>query len=516
MEAINPAGPHVVVVGGGIAGLATAYRIWQLAQAGNRPLRLTLLESEPRLGGKILTDRLDHFIIEGGPDSFITQKPAALALCRELGLGDRVVGTNDAHKAVFVLNRGRLVPLPEGVLLVVPTQFLPFVLSPLISPLGKLRMGLDLFIRRPPALEGPNGSRDESLASFIRRRLGREALEKIAEPLMAGIHVADPERLSLQATFPRFAEIERRYGSLIRGMLAARKRRSSSPDGQREAGKEGPRRPPPGAKTTVFMTLQGGLLELVETLAARLEGTSLLTGCRVTQLAPSQPWEGGAGPAVGGKESSSPGTGWRVSLEDGRTMWADAVILALPAFAAADLVQDLDPTLASALRGIRYVTTATVSLAYRREECSHPLNGFGFVVPTPEARRILACTWTSTKFPHRAPSHHVLLRCFIGGAQREDLAEQEDAALETLAREELRDILGVTATPVLTRVYRWPRGNPQYDVGHLDRVAEMEAMAARHAGLFLTGSAFRGIGLPDCIAQGEATAHRVMAYLQTL
>jgi oxygen-dependent protoporphyrinogen oxidase len=193
---------------------------------------------------------------------------------------------------------------------------------------------------------------------------------------------------------------------------------------------------------------------------------------------------------------------------------ADAVVLAVPAFAAADLLADLEPPLAAALRGIRYVTSATVSLAYRRDKFNHPLNGFGFVVPAPEKRRILACTWTSTKFPHRSPPDHVLLRCFIGGARDEALAEQNDAALEAMAREELRDLLGVTATPALTRVYRWPRGNPQYDVGHLDRVAEMEALAARHPGLFLTGSAFRGIGLPDCIAQGDETAQQVLAYLQ--
>lgn len=511
-----------MVIGGGIAGLATAYRMQQLARAANRPLRITLIEREPRLGGKIITDRSNRFIIEGGPDSFITQKPAALALCRELGLEDRVVGTNDAHKAVFVLNRGRLVPLPDGVLLVVPTQFLPFVLSPLISPLGKLRMGLDLVIRRPRTLAGPTGCSDESLASFIRRRLGQEALEKIAEPLMAGIHVADPERLSLQATFPRFAEIERRYGSLIRGMLAARKQRSSSglrrgrPAGEQSSGPEGLLPPSSKVKTTVFMTLQGGLMEMVETLAARLDAAEVLTGRRVTRLTPL-PFE--SRQAERGRprsEAPFPGTGWALDWEGGGTTSADAVVLAVPAFLAADLVQDLEPPLALALREIRYVTTATVSLAYRREEFQHPLNGFGFVVPTPEGRRILACTWTSSKFPHRVPWGYVLLRCFIGGAQQEALAEQEDAALEALAREEIRHIMGMTAMPVLSWVYHWPRGNPQYDVGHLDRVAKMEAMAARHPGLFLTGSAFRGLGLPDCIAQGDATARQVMAYLESL
>jgi oxygen-dependent protoporphyrinogen oxidase len=465
---------QVAIVGGGIAGLATAYYLQEKARQNGLPLSYSLIESTSSFGGKIVTDVHHDFVVEGGPDSFITQKPAALHLCRELGLEDRLMGTNDSRRKVYVLDGGRLRSLPDGVMLIVPTRFTPFALSPLISLPGKLRMGLDLLIPRRRAND------DESLANFIRRRLGQEALDKIAEPLMAGIHVADPERLSLQATFPRFIQLEQKHGSLIKGMLAQKAHRA------RQAGNG------TGPKTSLFMTLRGGLRELVEALVARLEG-DLLIGTRVVGLAPAS-------------ESGR----YQLHLDDGRTLPADMVILATPSYAAADLVEPMHPPLATELRAIRYVSTATISLGFRRDEFEHPLNGFGFVVSAREKSRLMACTWTSTKFKQRAPDQHVLLRTFVGGPRNPDLVDLPDEALIQLVREELRQVMGVNAPPVMARVYRWPNANPQYDVGHLERVDQIKATAADLPGLYFTGSAYRGVGIPDCIQQGQDTAQAVI------
>ncbi len=468
---------HVVIAGGGIAGLATAYAMRQAAGDHGLPVKVTLVERESRSGGKIVTDTPSGFVIEGGPDSFITQKPWALQLCHELGLAERLVGTNDAQRAVYVLRGGKLRRMPDGMLLIIPTRLLPFVTSDLISWPGKLRMGLDLFIK--PRRDDS----DESLASFIRRRLGQEALEVLAEPMMAGIHVSDAETLSLQATFPRFVDIERKYGSLTRGMIAARRASAAHANGSG------------AAKTTMFMTLQGGLQELVSALERSISGEVRLNS------------------GVAGRQPL-PGGGYRLTLEDGAALDADAVILATPAFVSAGLLRDLSPQLAARLDAIRYVSTATVSLGYDARDFGHPLDGFGFVVPRNEPSRLLACTWTSTKFPQRAAPGTVLLRVFVGGPHREELAEMDEDALIGLVRQELRSILGVSAVPQVARVYRWRRGNPQYDVGHLDRVTEIEGLCP--PGLYLTGSAYRGVGIPDCVLQGRDTAREVALYLAQL
>jgi len=467
---------RLVIVGGGIAGLATAYYAQRAADDAGLDVAITLVERDDHLGGKIATDTPDGFVIEGGPDSFITQKPWALQLCRELGLEDRLMGTNDARRSVYVLRGGRLRKMPDGLMLIVPTRFMPFVTSDLISWPGKIRMGLDLVIPRR------TDESDESLADFIRRRLGQEALDVLAEPMMAGIHVSDAETLSLKATFPRFIDIERQYGSLTRGMIAARRARSAAANGQANG----------AGKTTVFMTLRGGLQELVAALRGALRGT-IITGQGVAELR---------------READ----GYALALDDGRILAADAVVLATPAYAAADLLRPRHPELAGMLDAIRYVSTATVSLGYDAATFDHPLDGFGFVVPRKEPTRLLAATWTSTKFTHRARPGTVLLRAFIGGPRREDLVDLDDEALVGLVREELRVIMGVRAEPSVARVYRWPRGNPQYDVGHLERVDRIEALCP--LGLYLTGSAYRGVGIPDCVKQGQATAQQVVVALR--
>lgn len=462
---------RIGIIGGGITGLAAAYELHK------NDILCTLIEESSQVGGKIATAHEKGFVIEGGPDSFLATKAWAVELCHELGLNDRLIPSNTDQREVFILNDGKLVPLPDGVMLVVPTKFLPFVTTPLISWPGKIRMGMDLFI--PPREE--NG--DESLGSFIRRRLGQEALEKIAEPLMAGIHNADPDELSLRASFPRFADIEQTYGSLIRGMIAARAKRRTArqnSDGNR--------------LSSQFLTLRGGVGELVDALLDTLDDDALMTGRRATRIE---------------KKSA----GYTIHLDNSQCVDAEGVILATPAHVSADLVTGFNPELAAGLRQIRYVSTATVSLGYRRDQIDHPLDGFGFLVPATEHRRISACTWVSTKFDHRAPGDHVLLRVFGGGTGQEHFVDLNDAAMLRIVREELQDIMGITAEPVLTQIYRWPAGRPQYDVGHLERVEALEAQT--NTGLFLAGSAYRGAGLPDCIRSGRDAAKQAQALLKS-
>jgi protoporphyrinogen/coproporphyrinogen III oxidase len=472
---------HVAVIGGGIAGLATAFRLQQAARASGPPLRFTLFEGSPSLGGKIVSEAAGGFVIEGGPDSFLQQKPEALELALELGLEPELMGANPGQKQLYTVLRGRLTPMPAGMNFIIPTRWQPFATSPLLSWPGKIRLGLDLII---PArkIDG-----DESVADFIRRRMGSEALEAIAEPLMAGIHVADPERQSLLATFPRYRAIERQYGSLIRGTLA--QIHAVCRDGKKKPS------PTPGAwRNSAFLTFRAGMGTLVGALAGALSGGQILTGRPVTQIRPEA------------------GGGYRVSTQDGETWAADAVVLATPAGVSARLVAPFAPRLAQSLSAMRYVSTATISLAYRQTDLSRALDGVGFLVPRREGRRISACTLSSAKFDCRAPDGQELLRVFIGGPGQEELADGDDEELVRTAREELAELAGLRAEPTLSRVYRWEKCNPQYDVGHLDWVREIQAECERVPGLFLTGSSYEGVGIPDCIRQAGVTAGRVGRY----
>lgn len=471
---------HITIIGGGIAGLATAFYLQKKSRETGIELSYTLIEAAPRFGGKIVTEYADGFVIEGGPDSFITQKPWGTQLCRDLGVSDRVIPTNDHRRNVYVLTKGKLVPFPGGFRLAIPTEFIPFALSPLISPWGKLRMGMELFI--PPRREDG----DESLASFFRRRLGAEAVDKIAGPMMGGIYTADAENLSIQSTFPMFVEMERKYGSLIKAMQAGKKKRPPAGHGHN------------GQPPAMFTSLRHGMNELVETIVSQLDG-DLRAGCRVAGL-----------------NYRAPGFEIYVDQPDAAPFTTDAVVLAIPAFRAAPLVQPLAPELAGMLNQIRYVSTANISLAYRYDEVrpQHDLNGFGFMIPKSENRPILACTWTSTKFNHRVPGDGALLRIFVGGDGREQLVDLPDEELLALVRAEIAAIMGVTAAPIAQRVFRWRNGNPQYDVGHLERVAAMEQLAAVMPGLYLTGSAFRGIGIPDCIKSAMNTVDQILAQVK--
>jgi oxygen-dependent protoporphyrinogen oxidase len=459
----------LVVVGGGITGLAAAHRAVELARERSIGLELTLVDSRDRLGGTIATEHAGGFLVEAGPDSFLSEKPWALALCKRLGVEHRLMRTDDRFRKVFVWRAGRLHPLPDGFQLLAPTKLGPFVRSGLFSWRGKLRMALDLVV--PRSLRD-----DESLGAFVRRRLGREALERVAQPLVAGIYTADPDELSLTATMPRFAELERRERSIILGLWRAHRR--------------APQAGTSGARWSLFVTFQNGMDELVTELATRLPPGSVLLKHRVDGI-------------------ERHGAAWRVIGGLGPALDAEHVILATESYTASRLMRYIDPALATLLVEIPYASSATVSFGYRRADVPHPLDGFGIVVPRTEGRSLLACTFSSVKYPGRAPEGHALLRCFVGGALNERVLESDDAALTAVARDELRQALGITAEPVLTRVARWTKAMPQYHVGHAARVEAIEQCVAALPGLHLCGGAYRGVGLADCVRSGEAAADRV-------
>ena len=460
---------HIVVVGGGIAGLSAAYFASKLPG-----YEVTLLESGSRWGGKITTDRIPfnegQFIIEGGPDTFLATKPWGVALCKELGLTDRLHGTNPHRKNTYVLNRNRLLPLPDGLAMMIPTNVQAILKSRLVSWVSKARMGLD-FVLPPKAASG-----DESLGMFVSRRLGREAYENMIEPLMSGIYAGDGDQLSLASTFPYLRDLEIKYGSLARGALILRAQ-SNGRDVQ--------------GSRSAFLTPTTGLAELVERLVESLavNDAHLRLNAVVSRI-------------------SSIDDRYRLEVEDGSGLEADSVILATPAFVSGTLLASLDPALASDLQSIPYASTATVSLAYNQNDVPRELDGYGYVIPRREGRKALACTWTSTKFPHRAPEGYALIRVFVGRAGQ-DIPWNENELLE-LATEELNLTLGITAEPLLQRVFMWDRAMPQYNLGHPEILNRIDTALERHPGLTLAGNGYRGIGIPDCIHSGELAVKKVM------
>ncbi|MCC6502203.1 MAG: protoporphyrinogen oxidase [Deltaproteobacteria bacterium] len=471
---------RVVVIGGGIAGLSA---VWSLREhRSNEEFEVVLLERGERFGGNIRTERSEGFLIEGGPDCFLSEKPWAMELIKRLGLADKLLPTNDKNRKTFVLSGGKLHVLPEGVILMIPTRILPLATSSLISWPGKIRMAMELFIPKK------KDSSDESLGEFVRRRLGKEALDKIAEPLVAGVHAGDPETMSVRASFPKFVQLEEDSGSLIKGMV--RKMASMHKARKPAAGATGGQKP----RITMFMTMRDGLSELIDTLTSRLskmDRTSLRTGAAVSTIE---------------KKDGR----YLVTLEGGEKMDADALVVAAPAWAASNLLAGVDQGLSDKLRTIPYVSTATVSIAFRKKDIKHPLNGFGFVVPKVEKRRIMAATWTSVKFSHRAPDDSVLIRCFVGGSKNAELVDLDDAAMVKMVKEELRDIMGIEAEPVLTRVFRWRKSMPQYTIGHDERVKWIDERVASIPGLYLAGSAYHGIGISDSIRYGEVVAKKII------
>jgi protoporphyrinogen/coproporphyrinogen III oxidase len=464
---------RTVVVGGGIAGLAAAYRLGQARRQG-APVDECLVEAGDRLGGVIRTELVDGCVIEAGPDSFLSEKPEAAALARELGLGGSLVGSNDAGRRTYILHKGRLEQLPDGLMLLAPARLGPVLTTPLLPVTGKIAILREWLSGHAPGGPPPEG--DESIASFIGRHFGLGMLENIAEPLLAGVYGGDSAALSVRSVLGRFVEMEEKYGSLTRAAVAARKRRDPANSG------------------SIFMTLRNGLGSLVESLAGAIGSDRVEFGRRALSVEIAS----GAEPC------------YRILFEDGSSREADSVILALPAGASADLVRNLDAALSGQLAAIPYNSALTVALAYDGQVRRGLPQGFGFLVPRAENRRLLACTFVHAKFDHRAPEDRALLRCFLGGSRDLEILEASDEVILSAVQEEVRSILGIGAEPLFSRIYRWPRAMAQYVVGHAERLRATARRLHEHPGLYLAGNAYAGIGIADAIRTGETAARQAL------
>jgi oxygen-dependent protoporphyrinogen oxidase len=463
---------RIAIIGGGISGLSAAFALEEHRRAGG-DVDYVLYEASTRLGGVLRTESIDGCVVEAGPDSFITEKPWAADLCRALGLGDQLIGSNDADRKTYILTKGRLVVMPDGLMFMVPTKILPTGLSPLFSWKAKLRMTQELF-HPPRAVD-----HDESVAAFVERHYGTEMVDRLADPLLSGVYGGEAASLSVRAVLPRFAEMERTHGSLGRAMLAARKKTPA-----------GPRKTAP----PLFTSLKNGMQHLAETVVSRLTPTALLTNAPVQAIQR----EAGSWVVSAGMQSDE----------------FDSVIIALPAPAAAQVLRIVSPELSSELAVIQYSSSITVALGYDRNVRQSLPPGFGFLVPRSEGKKLLAATFVHNKFPHRAPEDRALLRCFFAGNNAEDVWPLSDDQIIGIVRNELQQILGpqmsgLRAEPLFARVYKWKSAMAQYGVGHLDRLDRMERLRQQLPGLALAGNAYRGIGVPDCVRSGRNAAKQL-------
>jgi oxygen-dependent protoporphyrinogen oxidase len=486
----------LVVVGGGITGLAAAYGALLATRKAGRAASISVLEQAPRFGGKLVTERRDGFLIDGGPDSWVVSKPHASELARELGLGSRIVTTRPETRRYYVAWAKGLHAVPEGVVLGVPTRWWPLMATSLFTWRGKARMAIEPLVRA----RRYEGDEDESIAHFAERRLGREAADRLVAPLLGGISAGDAAELSIRATFPQLVAMERDHGSLVRGMFAARREREaarSAEGGAASTDAANKHAASPGAATRgAFESLEDGTGSLIGALVERL-------GREAVHLR--------GGIAVRGLEKA--GTAWSVVLEGGERLAADAVLLAVPTYAAAGLCMALDGKLAEMLRAVRYGSTATVFLAYRRKDVAHPLDGVGFVVPRSLGRPILASTWVSSKWQGRAPEGHALVRVFVGGPAGEAMLRQSDADLCAAARGELSALMGVSAEPEWSRVFRFERGSAQMRVGHLSEVRTIRDRLTQFApGLLVAGGGYGVVGIPDCIRDGRRAGEALVEH----
>ena len=476
------AGKRVVgVVGGGITGLTAAYCLYQAAQQQNLPLELKLLEATDCVGGLIQTTTENGFVMERGPDAFITTKPWAFQLCQDLGIADQLISPNPNFPRSFIVRAGKLYPVPEGFYLMAPTALWPFVITPIFSWRGKLRMAMDLFL--PPSVQDT----DESLEDFVVRRLGREAFERMAQPVIGGIYSANPKGLSLKATMPQFLQLEQRFGSIIRALVET--------TSARRAG---------GARYSIFRTFPTGMRTLVDRLVQTLPLSSVQTKVTVIGLRRQQ-----------GEEEDQTLPKWEIHCDDGQSLVVDAVCMALPAVQTAKLLTSFVPEVAKLLKTIPYTSSATINLAFERSQIGHRLDGMGFVVPAIENQSITACTFSSLKFPYRAPEGKVLLRAFAGGALQQDLLERSDPDLLESVLSDLRQLLQIEGIPIFSRITRWT-ASPQYHLGHLDRISQIETEVSKIHGLELAGNAFHGIGIPDCVRSANQAAGAILQYLFSL
>ncbi|MCP3779027.1 protoporphyrinogen oxidase [Paenibacillus sp. MZ03-122A] len=463
----------VVILGGGISGLSAAFYVKKLAEDRQLEVEITLVEKSERLGGKLQTVRQNDFMIEKGPDAFLARKTAILDLTMELGLEAELVSTNPKAKSACILHKGKLHTMPMGFILGIPTKLTPFIRTGLISPLGKARAALDLIIT------AKKGDADESLGDFIKRRLGKEVLDQITEPLLSGIYAGDTHSLSLMSTFPQFKLMEQKHGSLIKGMSKGAGKKPAVQD-----------KLPDIAKKSMFLSYRLGLSTIVERLKERLDTVRFVMGQGVVEVR---------------KES-----GYQVILEHGQKIDTDAVICAVPAFEAATLFSGVAS--ASWLHKIHYVSVANIALAYKNTDLNFAFEGTGFLVPRKEGKKITACTWSSTKWSHTAPEGYTLLRTYIGHAGAQDWIQMTDDQLVDAARKDLKDLMGLEAEPEFVEVSRCDRSMPQYPIGHKEHMAKMRQDFAQYLpGVFLCGAGYGGVGIPDCIAQGKEAAEQLLS-----
>ena len=480
---------RIVIIGGGISGLSSAFYVLRQAEEQGRQVEISLIEAEERLGGLIHTLRTDDYVIEQGPDSFLARKLAAIELTKELGLEEEL--TNQNAKQSFIIHEGRQHPMPKGLVLGIPTVIEAFMDSELVSEEGKHRALQDMEL--PARLAETTGSDDESIGAFLERRLGTEVMERIAEPLLAGIYAAELRQLSLQATFPQFRQVELEHGSLIRGMQASRQVDPPSAE----------KKPSPAVQTSVFLSYKRGLSTLVEGLEAALQGIDLRLGAAAVSIEDRS------------ASVSNDDPRYAIGLEDGSSLEADAIIMTLPAYHSANLLEPLVPV--PELREMRYVSVANIVLAFDAAEFGRELDGSGFVVPRGEGYTITACTWTSAKWSHTAPDGKVLIRCYVGHAGEETIVEETDAEITSRVRADLQTLMGIEANPEFVKITRLRRSMPQYPVGHVSRIAALrDRLADRLPGVWVTGMAFDGVGIPDCIRQGKEAAAEVLAVLNNV
>jgi oxygen-dependent protoporphyrinogen oxidase len=458
------------IIGGGVSGLSAAFYLEELRRRGAK-VEYSLLEASHRLGGVLRTEKLDDCLVEAGPDSFLSEKPWAADLCRRAGIGDQLMGSNDAARKTYILVNRRLVPMPDGLMFMVPTDFAAAALSPLFSMQMKYRMVRERFLPPRPA------QADESVAAFVARHYGDEMVERLADPLLAGVYGGRAKNLSVRATLPRFAEMEVQYGSLGRGMLAARNKP----------------KPPGATSSSVFTSLRNGMQSMTDAIAASLPAGVAQVGMPVEAI-------------------QREGDSWVVSAGFGSDEF-DGVILAVPAYVAGHLLRMVSNELAAGLNAIAYSSSVTIALTYSQEVRASLPPGFGFLVPRSEGLKMLAATFVHNKFPHRAPDDRALLRCFLSGSDEDDLLELSDENILAIVRTELQQTLNITADPQAVRIYRWKKAMAQYNVGHLERLARIEQSLQNFPSLALAGNGYRGIGVPDCVRSGEEAAQRVLAAL---
>jgi oxygen-dependent protoporphyrinogen oxidase len=513
---------RIAVLGGGLAGLAAAHRLQELAKEHNQNIEVTLFEAGTRLGGLVGTVRIGEYLVDTGADSFLTNKPAAIGLCRRLGIEDRLVATDTKYRGALVLYDGRPVPIPEGFQLLSPTAIWPIITTPLFSAWGKVRMLMEWFVPRRKqttvtSVAGTEINRaadstlvDESLSEFVIRRFGHEALNRLVQPLVGGIYTSDPERLSLAATMPRFLEMERDHGSLICASLIQKWGKGNKASSGERSQNGTPIDTSSGARYGLFAGLKGGMQDLVDALRQSVESScSIKLNSKVDSIKAVETTA-----AATGVRPNSPQ--YVLTFADGTQQQISAVIAAVSAVRTAEITEALDSDLCHELRQIEYASSVIVVSGHRLADIQNPLHAFGLVIPHAERRRILAVSFSSRKFPERAPADRVLLRTFVGGALQPELFKETDEQILKIVREELAETLGVRGEPDFMRVVRYEQAMPQYHVGHLNRVAKIEDFSKQHAGFAIAGIGCRGVGVPDAIASAERAAEEIFRGLREI